>query len=613
MTQPPLRVAIYARFSTDKQRDASIEDQIESCRDYAARQGWQVVGSYHDRAISGASMFRPGIEALQRDARAGKFNIVLAEAMDRLSWKLADIAKFHERMEHQGFEIHTLTEGKVDAMLIGMTGTMNQIALRDIGIKTHRGQKGRVKEGKLAGGNAYGYDVPPGVTVNGKAEHGDRALNRAEAEVIRRIFADYAQGMSAGKIAEALNNERIPGPRGGFWGASTILGNRERATGILNNELYIGRLVWNRLHYSKDPDTGKRNSRLNLEDRLTEVAVPHLRIIGDDLWSQVKARQGAMRTKNTDVPIWDRRRPKFLFSGLMTCGCCGSGFSKVSKDGFGCSAARKTGPAVCTNMAVIKQSDLEGRVLHALEHHLMDEEAVRVFCEEYAAERNRLQAAREAGRADLERELTRVTTDHKKLVDAILAGVPADQVKDRMIELDARRKELERALSASPARDPLRIHPGMARTYRDRIGQLILGLSEAERMDEAKEALRALVEKIELVPVAAVETETGKPRDSSKPGLAIHLHGALAGLLRLACGLPVHEVSAAAQMQKAPRGAGRGGANSARSAEANHQRIDIVEELVLVAGAGFNLCPNFSGPLPVFRFHEVEDTEQLAA
>ncbi|RBP86950.1 DNA invertase Pin-like site-specific DNA recombinase [Rhodobacter sp. 140A] len=582
MTKPRLRVAIYARFSTDKQRDASIEDQIDSCRDLAAREGWEIVGTYQDRAISGASMFRPGIEVLQRDAKAGKFDIVLAEALDRLSRKLADIAKFHERMEHAGLEIHTLTEGKVDAMLIGMKGTMNQIQLRDIGIKTHRGQKGRVKDGKLAGGNAYGYDVLPAVTVNGKSEHGDRAINRAEAEVVRRIFTDYAQGMSAGKIAEALNNARIPGPRGGWWGTSSILGNRERGTGILNNELYRGNLVWNRLHYSKDPDTGKRNSRLNPEDRLTAVEVPHLRIVSDEIWNAVKARQGAMKTKNTNVPIWDRRRPKFLFSGLMTCGCCGGGFSKVSKDGFGCSTARKKGSAACTNMAVIKQADLETRVLHALEYRLMDEEAVRIFCEEYAAERNRLQASREAGRADLERELKQVSADHKKLVDAIIAGVPAEQVKDRMIALDMRRKELERQLVATPSPDPIRIHPGMAKTYRERIGQLIAGLSQAERMDEAKEALRALIETVELVPLAAEESET------DKPGLAIHLHGALASLLRLACGLPVHEVvGAAAQTQKAPRSAGRESAVNERSTAADLQTIDITEELVLVAGAGF--------------------------
>lgn len=221
-------------------------------------------------------------------------------------------------------------------------------------------------------------------------------------------------------------------------------------------------------------------------------------------------------------------------------------------------------------------------MLNALEHHLMDEEAVRIFCEEYAAERNRLLAAREAGRIELERELRQVCTDHEELVDAIIAGVPAEQVKERMIELDARRQNVERQLAAAPAPNPIRIHPGMARTYRARIGQLIAGLSEAERMDEAKEALRALIQKVELVPISAEESATGKP------GLAIHLHGALASLLRLACGLPVHEVvGSATQMQKAPRVAGHGGANNAHQGDAQYQHVDFSAELVLVAGTGF--------------------------
>ena len=122
-----LRAAIYARFSTDKQRDASIDDQVDSCRDYAAKQGWQIVEVYSDRAVSGSSMFRPGIEALLRDAKTDRFDIVLSEAMDRLSRNLADIAKFHERMEHARITIWTLAEGEVNQMMIGMKGTMNAI------------------------------------------------------------------------------------------------------------------------------------------------------------------------------------------------------------------------------------------------------------------------------------------------------------------------------------------------------------------------------------------------------------------------------------------------------------------------------------------------------
>ncbi|PJF08008.1 hypothetical protein CUR21_17550 [Pseudorhodobacter sp. MZDSW-24AT] len=146
----------------------------------------------------------------------------------------------------------------------------------------------------------------------------------------------------------------------------------------------MGRLVWNRLHFSKDPDTGKQHARLNPEDRVTKGPMAHPRIIDDTLWDQMKARQGAMETKDTDVPMRDRRRPKFLFFGLMACCCCGGRFSNVPKDGFACSTARKKARAVCTNVAVIKQAKLEARVLLALEHHLMDEEAVQILCEEYA-------------------------------------------------------------------------------------------------------------------------------------------------------------------------------------------------------------------------------------
>ncbi|KRW93060.1 recombinase family protein [Paracoccus sp. MKU1] len=556
MTQA-LRAAIYARFSSDLQRDASIEDQIRACRDYAAHQGLEVVEVYSDRAISGASMMRSGLQKLLRDAQAGQFDVVIAEALDRLSRSQADIATIYQRLTFNGQLIETISEGQVSELHIGLTGTMNALFLKELGKKTHRGLKGRALEGKSAGGLTYGYKPVVKFAANGEPIRGDREIDPAQAKVVRRIFTDYARGISPKKIAEQLNLEKIPGPQGGAWGTSSIHGNRERGTGILNNELYVGRQVWNRLKYVKDPSTGKRVSRLNPEADRVITEVPELRILEDGLWEAARHRQGAMKSKNTDIPVWDRRRPRFLFSGLMKCGRCGSGFSKVSKDSFGCSAARQKGPAVCTNMTVIRREDLEGAVLNALEHHLMDPGVVQIFCEEYAAERNRLQAEAGAGRAALEKELRQVTGDHKKLVDAIVAGVPAEQVKDRMIALDARRKDLERQLSASPAPDPVRFHPSMAKTYRTRVGQLIRGLSEAEGHEETKEALRALVEKIVLVPV---ETEEGGTRQ------AIDLHGALASLLRLATGQSLDH----AGVSHARSGNGK------KSAAADYQCIDII-------------------------------------
>ncbi len=95
MTQP-LRAVIYARFSTDMQRDASIDDQIRSCREHATRQGLDVVEVYSDKAISGASLMRSGIQKLLRDAQSNGFDVVLSEALDRVSRNQADIAAIYQ-------------------------------------------------------------------------------------------------------------------------------------------------------------------------------------------------------------------------------------------------------------------------------------------------------------------------------------------------------------------------------------------------------------------------------------------------------------------------------------------------------------------------------------
>jgi hypothetical protein len=248
----------------------------------------------------------------------------------------------------------------------------------------------------------------------------------------------------------------------------------------------------------------------------------------------------------------------------MECGCCGAGFSKVQKDSFGCSAARNKGKAICTNMVTIKQKDLEARVLDALAHHLMDPEAVAAFCEAYTAERNRLAAAATTTRTTMEKELATTKRDHAKLVDAIIAGVPADQVKDKMIALDDRRKDLEAQLAAADAAPaPVRLHPTMSQTYRDRVAALIRALAESEGMEEAREAIRGLIEKIVLTPRA------------EGLGLTVDLHGALASLLLLATGAPVHRVARMAA----------GAQNDKSSAGAELQGIDIVDKTVLVAGA----------------------------
>ena len=159
-----LSVALYARYSSDNRRDASIEDQLRLCRERAVREGWQVVDSYSDRSISGASLIRPGIQALMQDAQAGQFNIVLAESLDRISRDQEDIAGVYKRLSFACVRMVTLSEGDISELHIGLKGTMGALYLKDLADKTRRGLRGRVEDGK-SGGGTYN-PLSPGVIQN---------------------------------------------------------------------------------------------------------------------------------------------------------------------------------------------------------------------------------------------------------------------------------------------------------------------------------------------------------------------------------------------------------------------------------------------------------------
>ena len=455
-----MKVAIYARYSSDNQRDASIADQLRVCREFAARQGWNVVQEFTDHAISGATLLRSGFQALMRHALNGRLDIVLAEALDRFSRDQEDTAGLFKRLTFAGVNIVTLAEGDITHLHVGLKGTMNALFLKDLADKTRRGLRGRVELGKSGGGLCFGYEVTR-AKHDGDATTGNREIVPAEAETIRRIFRDYAAGMSPKAVAMRLNLERCPGPGGASWNPSTIHGNPARGTGILNNELYVGRLVWNRLRYVKDPDSGKRVSRPNPPSEWVTTAVPELRIVDDELWNQVKARQVEMRrvTSNGDAKRFNQaRRPKYLFSGLTKCAECGGGYVMYWRDRLACFGARSRG--TCTNRLTISRQEVEKRVLVALREKLMRRDLFEDFCREYVRELNRLRMQHRAGLSSGRTELATVDREIRKLVQAIKDGVPALSIRDELLSLEARKAELQSQLNAPEMRELL--HPRMA-------------------------------------------------------------------------------------------------------------------------------------------------------
>ncbi len=224
-----LRAALYSRFSSDLQRDRSIEDQVALCRGYAERNGLTIVATYEDRARSGSSLInRDGVMRLLDAAKERRFDVVVVEALDRISRDQEDLAGVFKRLTFARVEIRAVHDGVADPMQIGIRGLVGALYLQDLAHKVRRGMAGVVRDGRHAGGRAYGYRPVPG-------KAGELEIVEPEAAVVRRVFTAYVAGRSPRDIAGELNREGVPPPRGDRWAAVTINGNRQRGHGLILN------------------------------------------------------------------------------------------------------------------------------------------------------------------------------------------------------------------------------------------------------------------------------------------------------------------------------------------------------------------------------------------
>jgi DNA invertase Pin-like site-specific DNA recombinase len=502
------RVALYARYSSDSQSESSIEDQFRLCREQVKRERWDIAATYQDAAISGAStILRPGIQQLMRDAQHGRFNVVLAEALDRISRDQADVATLYKHLKFAGVSIVTLAEGEISELHVGLKGTMNALFLKDLAMKTHRGLRGRVEKGKAGGGLCYGYRVVKKLDANGEPVRGDREIIPEEAAVIRRIFREFASGKSPKAIAVALNKEGISGPLGRAWGDTSIRGHLSRGTGIVNNELYAGVLVWNRQRFVKDPSTGKRVSRPNPESQWIRTEVPHLRIVDDGVWLAVRERQKQISAIFGPNPANTREgrakrlhlanRPVSLLSGLLTCGCCGGKFGIITPNRYGCLNHHRRG--TCDNNRTITRDKIEARVLTGLKDRLVSSETVAEAVHAYAQEMNRINHDRRAQAEADRRGLQKIERAIAGIMEAIEDGMYRPAMKARMEDLERQKADITERLSLAPADIP-DVHPNIANVYRLRVEDFTEALDDSDGGREAAEALRSLIGEIVLTP-----------------------------------------------------------------------------------------------------------------
>ena len=507
-----IRCAIYTRYSSTLQNDSSLADQERECRAYAERNGWRVVETYSDAAISGGSEHRPGFRRLQADAEKQKFDVILAESIDRLARNLAVLSALLDHLSFQGIRLHTKDHGEINKMHAAFMGLGAEQYLADLREKTKRGQRGRVLDGKSAGGLGYGY------AVEGT---GERSIVPHQAKIIERIFQEYANGISPREIANRLNAEDIPGPRGSTWKDTTIRGQRDRGTGILNNEAYIGKLIYGRTEYRKNPKTGKKTARIQPKDTRTEVDAAKLRIISDDLWNSVKQRQQVVTVempRNADGnPLNRAHRKTHVLSGLIRCGCCDGRLAITAMDRYGCSNYRSS--RSCSNKRTIPRSEVEDRVLSGLRQRLFDTDLVGTFAKEFERQLTKLRKS-QADQAIGDRDrLKDVETKIERLIDSIENGAASELLTLRIQKLEAERSELQTRVGSNGSDANVVPIGNLAAVYERRIERLIDGLSDTAIRQEAIEIIQSMIDSIVIT-----------PRES---GFDIDLRGDLAGILAL--------------------------------------------------------------------------------
>jgi site-specific DNA recombinase len=362
-----MRVYTYARYSTDRQTEASIVDQQRRCHEYATARDWPVAANFTDEGISGAALGnRPGYQRVMTKLQAG--DVLLAADLTRVS-RSQDLAPLLDRLRFRGVRIIGVLDGfdsesPQARMQAGLSGLMSDELRAGIRARTHSALQMRAMAGRATGGKVYGYDSRGQVI-------------ETEAMIVREIFERFARGESMKSIVRDLNVRKVPS-RGSAWKRSL-----RRKDGcwlisslnpLLQNERYAGRVVWNRSTWVKDPDSGQRTRRERPESEWIVTSCPAL--IEASVWSKVQQRCEERATGQRAG-----RPRRYLLSGLLVCEQCGARLVVTSKPArYGCGTYLYGGRAACRMDASAKLEDVEAAVLGPVRAALLTDEAIERFC-----------------------------------------------------------------------------------------------------------------------------------------------------------------------------------------------------------------------------------------
>jgi len=303
-----MRGAIYARYSTARQNQRSVEDQTRICRNYAERNGIEIVAVYTDKERSGYSSKREGLQRLLEDARAKKFDMLLVEHTSRLSRDGLELRKLIKEFQKLRITIifvsqNLRTDRDEDLALIKLLNIVDEQYIEAIKIATRRGLEGALLRGKWVSSAPYGY----------KLENGELKINEEEAKFVKEIFERYANGEGLRLICYSLNERGIKPRRARSWSTSTL-------SYMLRRPIYKGELVWG---LTKRIEDEKVTVIPNPKEPI-KIKRPDLAIVSEEVWEKVNKRLEENKGKGKHRKI----RHIHPLAGVIICGHCGNPLGK---------------------------------------------------------------------------------------------------------------------------------------------------------------------------------------------------------------------------------------------------------------------------------------------
>ena len=481
-----MRVAVYARYSTEKQNDGySIEAQLEACQRRLAADGWSYdIHEYIDRAKSGTTIAgRTALMRLIGDAAKGALDKVMVYKFDRLGRNQAETATLVQDLEEAGVQVVSATEGD-DPLARGMHLVFAEHYRRQLAERTLRGNIKAAEGGRIGGVAPYGYR---------RRDDGELEPDPEQVDLVRRIFRDYVEGGSFKGIARELNTEGVPTERGGEWHASTV-------SDILQNEAYVGRLIFNQRTFYRDRKTGRRRYRWNPEDDWIILERPELAIVSKELFAKADQRRAKRRRKGPET------HRTYALSGIVQCAECGNAYiaqASANKKGryVYMTCGNRASGGTCTNRFRFREDIVREELATRLDEVLLSETATdalkktikRLVLAQLEGRDAHLEAIEEQ-RRDCRRRMDAVK---KLMVDAVTRGDGTDEVWHEEMA------KLKESLDALAEREKeLRIGPRLDfselnRIVDEAVAEQREGLLEVEDAEKVRDALRVLVGRLE--------------------------------------------------------------------------------------------------------------------